>query len=24
VNPKTGVLEGASDPHRSAGLAKGY
>src|SRR5579875_700280 len=24
VNPKTGWLEGASDPHRSAGLAAGY
>jgi gamma-glutamyltranspeptidase/glutathione hydrolase len=24
VNPKTGVLDGASDPHRSAGLAEGY
>ncbi|MGH8125198.1 MAG: gamma-glutamyltransferase [Rhodanobacteraceae bacterium] len=24
VNPKTGLLEGASDPHRPAGLAAGY
>jgi gamma-glutamyltranspeptidase/glutathione hydrolase len=24
VNPKTGLLEGASDPHRSAGSAAGY
>ncbi len=24
VNPKTGVLEGANDPHRPAGLAAGY
>ena len=24
VNPKTGMLEGAADPHRSAGLAAGY
>ncbi|HET7269350.1 MAG TPA: gamma-glutamyltransferase [Rhodanobacteraceae bacterium] len=24
VNPETGMLEGASDPHRSAGLAAGY
>jgi gamma-glutamyltranspeptidase/glutathione hydrolase len=24
VDPKTGMLEGASDPHRSAGLAAGY
>jgi gamma-glutamyltranspeptidase/glutathione hydrolase len=24
INPKTGTLEGASDPHRSAGSAAGY
>jgi gamma-glutamyltranspeptidase/glutathione hydrolase len=24
ANPKTGLLEGASDPHRSAGSAAGY
>jgi gamma-glutamyltranspeptidase/glutathione hydrolase len=24
IDPKTGVLQGASDPHRSAGLAAGY
>ncbi len=24
INPKTGMLEGASDPHRSAGSAVGY
>jgi gamma-glutamyltranspeptidase/glutathione hydrolase len=24
VDPRTGMLEGASDPHRSAGLAAGY
>jgi gamma-glutamyltranspeptidase/glutathione hydrolase len=24
VDPKTGLLQGASDPHRSAGAAAGY
>jgi gamma-glutamyltranspeptidase/glutathione hydrolase len=24
INPKTGLLEGAIDPHRSAGSAAGY